>query len=92
MDDCERYQGMTTQQAVIVALTKLDGVTEKLDQALKDFKTEKDEREASCIAERDRVNKLDNRVTTVETYWKVIVGILAVVVPTVIGIVWDILR
>lgn len=83
---------MTTQQAVIVALTKLDGVTEKLDQALKDFKTEKDEREASCIAEGQRVNKLENRLTTVETYWKVIIGILVVVVPTLIGIVWDILR
>jgi hypothetical protein len=92
MDEGERYHGMTTQQAVIVALTKLDGLTEKVDQALNDFKAEKDERTASCIAEGRRLNKLDNRVTTVETYWKVVIGILVVIVPTLGVIIWDILR
>jgi hypothetical protein len=41
-----------------------------------------------CSTQKDH----EKRITVMETTWKVIVGILVVVVPTVVAIVWDMVK
>jgi len=84
MDDAAKYKGMTDHDLLITVATKLEGIESKLagEGGVCDH-----------LAEHDKqLTDQGGRLATVESYWKVAIGILVVIVPTVIVIAWDILR
>jgi hypothetical protein len=91
-NDKSQYGDMRDHDLIVITVTKLEGLETKVDQALQDMKDEREAVAGRCTAENTKIDGLEKRVTVMETTWKVIIGILVVVVPTVIAIVWDLVR
>lgn len=74
---------MTDHDLLITVATQLEGIKTTL--------TGKGGVCEQLADHEDRLEKQGGRLTTVETYWKVAVGILVVLIPTVVGVVLVIL-